>query len=121
MDNVLHAIAEPHRRAILDLVRTDELPAGVIAAQFAVSRSAISQHLRVLIEAGLVTVRREGTHRYYRARTEGLRDLRQYLDRFWDDQLGELKVAAETEQRAIDGARAARPSRANAPKEPTDA
>ena len=95
----LRAITEPHRREILRLVRDDELPAGEIASHFSVTRSAVSQHLRVLREAGLVTERKDGTRRLYRARPEGLEELREYLEDFWDEQLFRLKRAAEREER----------------------
>jgi DNA-binding transcriptional ArsR family regulator len=95
----LRAITEPHRRQILRLVRDDELPAGEIASHFSVTRSAVSQHLRVLREAGLVTERRDGTRRLYRARPEGLEELREYLEEFWDEQLFRLKRVAEREER----------------------
>ena len=98
MDAVLQAIAEPRRRRILELVRDRELPAGEIAAQFEVTRPAISQHLRVLKEAGLLSERRDGTRRMYRARPEGLAELRQFLDEFWGERLALLKQAAEQEE-----------------------
>ena len=99
MDTAFKAIAEPRRRAILRLVRDDERTAGEIAERFEVTRPAISQHLRVLKEAGLVTERRDGTRRYYRAHLNGLRDLRRFLDEFWGQSLGRLKAAAEEEER----------------------
>ncbi|MET0902884.1 MAG: metalloregulator ArsR/SmtB family transcription factor [Acidimicrobiales bacterium] len=105
MDLALKAIAEPRRRAILRLVRSDELSSGEIAAQFDVTRPAISQHLGVLKEAGLVTERRDGTRRLYRARLEGLQDLRAFLEQFWDDGLGRLRAAAEHDQRRADAHR----------------
>jgi len=92
------AIAEPRRRQILELVRDEELTAGEIARQFDVSRPAISQHLTVLKEAGLVAERREGTRRLYRTRPEGLAGLREFLERFWDEGLERLKAAAEREE-----------------------
>ncbi len=95
MEDALRAIAEPRRREILRLVAHEELPAGVIAARFAITRPAISQHLRVLKDAGLLTERREGTRRLYRARPEGLADLRAFLDGMWDDSLDRLKAVAE--------------------------
>jgi DNA-binding transcriptional ArsR family regulator len=107
MEAGLRAIAEPRRRAILRLVWDGELSAGQIASHFDVSRPAISQHLRVLKDAGLVTERREGTWRYYRARPEGLDELRTFLEGFWDDQLHLLKKAAEREERRGDGANSA--------------
>jgi DNA-binding transcriptional ArsR family regulator len=106
MQAVLEAVAEPRRRSILRLVRTTELPAGAIAAHFAdVSRPAISQHLRVLRDAGLLVERRDGTRRLYRTRPEGLGELRAFLEEFWDDKLETLRHEAEREQRRIDGRR----------------
>ncbi len=99
MDTVLHAIAEPRRRDILSLVREAELTSGEIAARFPdVTPPAISQHLKVLAEAGLVTVRRLGTRRLYRARPEGLAEVRGFLDAFWVDSLQRLKEEAEAEE-----------------------
>ncbi len=100
MDRALQAIAEPRRRTILRLVRDRELPAGEIAARFDVTRPAISQHLRVLKEAGLVTERRDGTRRLYRARPEGLVELREFLAEFWEGRLRLLADAAEEEERS---------------------
>ena len=99
MDIALHAIVEPRRRAILALLADRELPAGEIASRFDVTRPAISQHLAVLRTAGLVTERRDGTRRLYRARPEGLDDLRAWLDRFWSTGLDRLMAAAEAAQR----------------------
>jgi DNA-binding transcriptional ArsR family regulator len=95
----LDALAEPRRREILALIRDRELAAGEIAANFDVTRSAISQHIGVLKQAGLVTERREGTKRIYRARPEGLADLRAFLDDFWTDRLDVLVKEAEREER----------------------
>ena len=97
---MLTALADPRRQAILRLVRDRERPAGEIAAHFPeVTGPAISQHLRVLREAGLLAERRDGTRRLYRARPEGLRDLRRWLRDFWTDALEDLKDAAEQEGR----------------------
>ena len=96
----MQALMEPRRRRIFELVAAEELPAGEIASRFEVTRQAISQHLRVLKRAGLLSERREGTKRLYRARPEGLAELRSYLDRFWDERLTSLKQAAEAEQTA---------------------
>src|SRR5215216_3247359 len=99
-DAVLHALAEPRRRAILRLVRDAERPAGEIAAAFPdVTGPAISQHLRVLREAGLVQERRDGTRRLYRARPEGLAEIRRWLRDFWDESLAQLKQEAEYDER----------------------
>jgi DNA-binding transcriptional ArsR family regulator len=97
---ILHALGEPRRVAILRLVRDREYPSGEIAARFPdVSGPAVSQHLRVLREAGLIEERRSGTRRLYRARPEGLAQLRALLRDFWDEGLGQLKDAAEDQQR----------------------
>jgi DNA-binding transcriptional ArsR family regulator len=93
------AIAEPRRRAILRLVLADEMTAGAIASEFDVTREAISQHLRVLREAGLIAERKEGTRRYYRARPEALAEVRPFLEEMWDDSLALLKAAAERQGR----------------------
>jgi DNA-binding transcriptional ArsR family regulator len=95
VEQALRAIADPGRREILALVRDQERSAGEIAARFAVTWPAISQHLRVLREAGLVSERREGTKRLYRARPEGLREVRAFLDGFWDERLENLKQEVE--------------------------
>ena len=96
----MRAIAEPRRRAILRLVRDEERSAGEIASHFEVTRPAVSQHLSVLKEAGLVSERRNGTKRLYRARPEGLVELRQFLDEFWGERLEALKREAEREEKA---------------------
>src|SRR5215472_9175248 len=89
-DEALRALAEPRRRAILRLVSEEELAAGQIAAAFDVTRTAVSQHLTVLKNAGLLTERRDGTRRLYRARPEGLAGLRQFLDDMWASSLRRL-------------------------------
>ena len=93
------ALAEPRRRDILHLVRDDELSAGAIASHFDVSRPAISQHLRVLKDAGLLDERRDGTRRLYRVRPEGFAELSEFLDEFWGEGLARLKSAAEADHR----------------------
>jgi DNA-binding transcriptional ArsR family regulator len=96
VDEALKAVADPTRRAVLRLVRDDERCAGDIAAQFpSMSRPAVSQHLRVLHDAGLVAVRQEGNRRLYRARPEGLADAAAFLQEMWTDGLTRLKAAAE--------------------------
>jgi DNA-binding transcriptional ArsR family regulator len=95
MEAALQAIAEPRRREILRLVWQQELPAGEIASHFSVTRPAISQHLRVLKDAGLLSERREGTRRMYRARPEGMEELRAFFESLWDDSLTRLKAVAE--------------------------
>ena len=96
MDDALRAVADPTRRAILRLVRDREVPAGEIAEHFpAISRPAVSQHLRVLTDAGLVAVRPDGNRRLYRWRPDGLRDVAAFVDEMWSDNLARLKLAAE--------------------------
>jgi DNA-binding transcriptional ArsR family regulator len=102
MDLAARAIAEPRRRQILAMVRERELSAGAIAAGFEISRPAVSQHLAVLREAGLLSERRQGTSRYYRVRPQGLAGLRDFMDEFWTDRLERLKLAAELEQQRRD-------------------
>ena len=94
----MKAIVAPTRRQILALVRDGELSAGEIAAQFDVTRPAVSQHLNVLKEAGLVSERRNGTRRLYTARPEGLLELKAFLEDFWDARLEALKREAEKEE-----------------------
>jgi DNA-binding transcriptional ArsR family regulator len=96
IDVVAQALADGTRRSILRLVRDDERSAGDLATAFpAISRPAVSQHLRVLHDAGLVHVRPDGNRRMYRARTEGLAEMWQYIDEMWSDGLARLKLAAE--------------------------
>jgi DNA-binding transcriptional ArsR family regulator len=97
LDEVLRALAEPRRRAILQLVADRELPAGEIAAHFEVTRPAISQHLTVLKEARLVSERRDGTRRLYRARPEGLGQLEAFVAGMWASALSSFKAHAESE------------------------
>jgi DNA-binding transcriptional ArsR family regulator len=99
LDLVLQAIAQPHRREILLLLRSTERSSGDIATYFALTRPAISQHLQVLAAAGLVTVRSKGTKRLYRARPEGLAEVRSFLEGFWEERLQLLKQEAEAEER----------------------
>jgi DNA-binding transcriptional ArsR family regulator len=103
VEAALKAIAAPRRREILTLVRDEELSAGAIAAHFDVSRPAVSQHLTVLKEAGLVSERRNGTRRLYRARPEGLAELREFLEAFWGVRLEALKREAEREEKTKHG------------------
>jgi DNA-binding transcriptional ArsR family regulator len=103
VEAVARAIAAPRRRQILSLVRDEELSAGEIASHFDVSRPAVSQHLNVLKEAGLVSERRNGTKRLYRAQPDGLAELRAFLEQFWDHRLEALKREAEREERTKRG------------------
>lgn len=95
----LAVVAEPTRREILRLVWDAEKPAGEIASHFDVTHAAVSQHLRVLREAGLVSDRREGRHRYYRAQRDALGPLAPMLEAFWTEALHRLKTIVEVEER----------------------
>ena len=97
-DEALRALAEPRRRAILRLVAHDELAAGEIAQAFEVTRTAVSQHLTVLRNAGLVSERRVGTRRYYRARPEGLAGLREFLEDMWASSLDMARRLVEADR-----------------------
>ncbi|MDF5757295.1 metalloregulator ArsR/SmtB family transcription factor [Spongiactinospora sp. TRM90649] len=100
MDEALRAIADPTRRAILVLVRDREAPAGEIAGRFPrMSRPAVSQHLRVLVGAGLLDVRREGNRRFYRLRPGGLAEAAAFFADMWASPLDRLKRAAEREEK----------------------
>ena len=90
------ALADPRRRAILRLVRDQPRSVNDIAAQFDVTQQAISLHLKVLKDAGLVAVRPDGQRRLYVVRPEGLAALRDFLAEFWPEHLQRLKQAVET-------------------------
>ena len=106
-DEALRALAEPRRRAILRLVARDELAAGEIAAAFDVNRTTISQHLTVLKNAGLLSERRDGTRRLYRARPEALQGLRSFLDEMWASSLDVARRIVEAERGIDERGRAA--------------
>ena len=106
-DDALRAIAEPRRRKILQLVARDELAAGEVAAAFDITRTAVSQHLTVLKNAGLLSERRDGTRRLYRARAQGLAGLREFLDDMWAGALDAARRIAEQDRGAADDDRAA--------------
>jgi DNA-binding transcriptional ArsR family regulator len=95
MEQALRAIANPRRRAMLELVWDGERSAGEIAALSGLTKPATSQHLRVLREAGLVRVRVAGNQRLYRSDTVRLEELRQALDAFWGERLGRLRAEVE--------------------------
>jgi DNA-binding transcriptional ArsR family regulator len=99
VETVLKAIAEPRRQEILRLLWQRERAAGEVAAHFDISRPAISKHLRILKEAGLLEERRVGTQRLYRARPERLADARRFLESFWDEGLAAIKRSAEGDAR----------------------
>lgn len=95
--NGFAALADPTRRAVFERLRQGPRPVGDIARDLPVSRPAVSQHLRVLKDAGLVTERREGTRRLYRIDPDGLAAIRDYFDDFWNEALAAFKAAAESE------------------------
>ena len=94
-DEVLRALADPHRRDIIRLVQATEMPAGQIAAHFTLTQQAVSQHLTVLKKAGLLEERRDGTRRLYRFHADGMAPVRDLLDEFWPDALQRLKRVVE--------------------------
>jgi DNA-binding transcriptional ArsR family regulator len=104
-DVVLRALADPHRRQMLDLVRDRELAAGQIATHFAITQQAVSQHLRLLERAGLVSERREGARRLYRFRPESLEPVRTLLADLWPDALQRLKQVVEQDKSQKKGER----------------
>jgi DNA-binding transcriptional ArsR family regulator len=95
----MDALGDPTRRAIFEQLRRGPRAVGEIASELPVSRPAVSQHLRVLKDAGLVMDRREGTRRLYRLDPDGLGELRDYFDGFWTEALAGFKAAAERERR----------------------
>ncbi len=95
----MEAVAQPTRLEIVRLIWDRERAAGEIAGAFDLSFGAISQHLRVLRDAGVVSVRREWRQRHYCVRKEALGALADYLESMWRDRLGALKRAAEAERR----------------------
>ncbi|HYA98092.1 MAG TPA: metalloregulator ArsR/SmtB family transcription factor [Methylomirabilota bacterium] len=110
------AVADPTRRAVLDLLRRGSLPAGAIARAFPVSRPAISRHLRVLRRARLVEERRSGRHRIYRLNADPLKGVDRWLEayrEFWNSKLGDLKNFLEGEASKADAGRQGRKRRAD--------
>ena len=95
----LEALGDPTRRTIFERLRRGPRSVGELAAGLPVSRPAVSQHLRVLKEAGLVSDERDGTRRLYRVEDDGVAELREYFDRFWTDVLAAFETAAEAEAR----------------------
>ncbi|SHL66208.1 transcriptional regulator, ArsR family [Bradyrhizobium lablabi] len=93
--NALTVLADPTRRKVFERLRAGPHPVNLLAAGLPVSRPAVSQHLRVLKDAGLVAERSEGARRIYSLRREGLQELREWLDSFWGDALEAFKLEAE--------------------------
>lgn len=86
-ESAIAALADPTRRAILDRLRAQPLAVGELARDLPVSRPAVSQHLRILTDAGLLSVTTEGTRRIYALSPEGVAQLRAYVETLWDDAL----------------------------------
>lgn len=104
MDAVFHALNEPRRREILRRTWTTERSAGELHKAFGdVTFGAVSQHLRVLAEAGLIECRRSGRHRFYRARQRELGPLRTWLEQMWSQSLADLAALAEQDDRRSRG------------------
>src|SRR5881227_3003824 len=97
--NALALLADPTRREVFERLRSGPRAVGELAAELPVSRPAVSQHLRVLKEAGLVSDRRNGTRRLYSVEPKGLAELRAYLEEFWTEALAAFKAAAEREEK----------------------
>jgi len=93
--DVLTALADPTRRQVFELLRRGPRPVGELAGELPVSRPAVSQHLKVLKDAGLVREQRDGTRRLYAPEGDGLAALRDYVDGLWDEALAAFKTAAE--------------------------
>jgi len=91
------ALGDDTRRTIFERVSKRAVSVGKLAEGLAVSRPAVSQHLRVLLDAGLVMQRREGSRCFYQVDPRGVQAMRDYLDRFWDRALAAFKLAAEQE------------------------
>jgi DNA-binding transcriptional ArsR family regulator len=96
-EEVLKALAEPRRQQILRLVRATPRSVGEIAEQVDITQQAVSQHLQVLKDAGLVAVRQDGTRRLYAVRPDGLASLDRFLAELWPEGLRRLKVAVEAD------------------------
>src|SRR6188472_1944181 len=97
MTNGMDALGDPTRRAIFERLAAGPKAVGEIASELPVSRPAVSQHLKVLKQAGLVTDRAEGTRRLYQLNPQGIQDLRAYFDRFWNQALASFKEAVDKE------------------------
>jgi DNA-binding transcriptional ArsR family regulator len=98
-DLALNALGDPTRRAIFEKLENGPLSVAFIAEGLSVSRPAVSQHLKVLKQAKLITMKTEGTRSIYSIDIEGIKIIRDYLDRFWDEALDNFKKLAEKEER----------------------
>jgi DNA-binding transcriptional ArsR family regulator len=98
-EEAMNALGDPTRRAIFERLAAGPKPVGELAKELPVSRPAVSQHLRVLREAGLVSERPSGTRRIYRVDPDGVGALRAYFEGFWDALLADFKAEAEAQER----------------------
>ena len=96
----MNALGDPTRRTIFEWLAQRPMAVGELAGELPVSRPAVSQHLRVLKDAGLVRERPEGTRRVYRIDQDGVGAIRAYFDRFWDQALADFKAEAERQERS---------------------
>lgn len=103
LDRTFQALADPNRRAILRLVRTDRRAVGEIAAEIGLSQQLVSHHLKVLGAAGLVTGSRSGTRHLFAVRADGLAVGKEFFDAFWPQRLSALKRAVESSAASRDG------------------
>jgi DNA-binding transcriptional ArsR family regulator len=102
--DVFNAIAEPRRREILSLLVVKELPVGDIVTLIKLDQPSVSKHLRVLRDVGLVGVRRNGRHKFYRTNAQGIRPLYEWaetFERYWKHQLNRVKERAEAKIRSL--------------------
>lgn len=99
LDERLRALSDPTRRSILELIGRREASANDVAARFDAARPTISRHLKTLESARLVTVRRQGTSRFYQTNQSGLREMAIWFETFWDERLPRLKSLNEKESR----------------------
>jgi DNA-binding transcriptional ArsR family regulator len=99
-EEAMNALGDPTRRAIFERLSAGPKPVGELAKELPVSRPAVSQHLRVLKSAGLVSERPDGTRRVYRVEPEGVVALRAYFDEFWDRALASFQAEAEAQERS---------------------
>lgn len=102
-NNIFAALVDSNRRKMLEILNQGKRTAGDLSSFFEISGSAVSQHLKVLLQAGLVGVEKQKTSRVYYLRKEGFEDLQQYLGQFWGDHLSVLKQLAEAEERKDEG------------------
>ncbi|MEH7374732.1 ArsR/SmtB family transcription factor [Neobacillus drentensis] len=104
--DVFQAIADPTRRKLLKLLSKEEMPVTAISEHFPISRTAVSKHLRVLADAGLVKERKAGRETRYKLEPEPLYELKdwlQYFELFWENKLSALRLFVESDVKEIDG------------------